>query len=300
MIQDRFSDLNQGNIQGGEVRLGLEPDVEADTEENAQFMPEFFNEVGQIKASMSLIRKNLKTLQDNFDKHWATASQNSSYSQQLDELMEATNASVVKIRTSLKKIKDETDFMDASNPQKRIRTNMHSVLLKKFLVLLTDYQTMQTQFRDKSKERLVRQAEIVKPGVSHEEVEELLDAGGNVFADKLMSEAKHSEAKNALKNIQEQQRDLKNLERNIQELHQMFVEMGSLVDMASEQVTKVEEHVGESALHTTAAVHAVAKAKAFEQQRRRKIAIVVSSVLSLLLIAAVIVAALMATKVIAT
>jgi t-SNARE complex subunit (syntaxin) len=295
-MQDRFSDLKTGNVQG-EIRLDMVAD-DPDTEENAAFMPEFFNEVGQVKASMSLIRKNLKALQDTFDRQLnSVAAPNS---QQMDELMEATNASVTQIRNALKKVKDETDRLDASSPQKRIRANMHSVLLKKFLALLTDYQSLQTQIRDKTKERLVRQAAIARPGVTQEEVEEMLDAGGDVFADKLMSEAKHTEAKNALKNIQEQQRELHSLEQNIQELHQLFLEMGTAVDLATEQVVKMEEHVSESALHTTAAVHAVARAKAYDQQRRRKIAIVVTSVLTVLLVAAIVVATLMATKTIAT
>jgi len=294
-----FADLKtgtSGNVQG-EIRLDMVVD-DPDTEENAAFMPEFFNEVGQAKASMSLIRKNLKALQDTFDRQLNSLT--SSNSQQMDELMESTNASVSQIRTVLKKIKDETDRLDASSPQKRIRSNMHSVLLKKFLSLLTDYQSLQTQIRDKTKERLVRQAAIAKPGVTQEEVDEMLNAGGDIFSDKLMSEAKHSEAKNALKNIQEQQRDLHTLEQNIQELHQLFLEMGTAVDLATERVHKMEENVGESALHTTAAVHAVARAKAYDQQRRRKIAIVVTSILTLLLVAAIVVGILFATKTIQT
>ena len=44
--------------------------------------------------------------------------------------------------------------------QYRIRTNMHQTLTKKFLDLMTEYQEVQTKYKNKYRERVERQYKI--------------------------------------------------------------------------------------------------------------------------------------------
>jgi len=290
-MQNRISELS--SIQA-DVKLDFS---EEDNDENEKYMPEFFAEVGNVKTSMSLIRRNLKAIQDAYEKQSVSVSNQSN---ELDELMDATNSASGQIRTALRKMKEETDSLEPTNPQKRVRINMHAVLTKKFMSLLNEYQTIQTQFRDKTKAKLIRQATIVKPGVTEAEIEVMLNSGGDLFGDKIMAETKHTEAKNALKMIQEQQRDLQHLEEHLHELHQMFIEMGTMVELATENITKTEIIMDTSHLNALAAAKNVSIAHGHEQSRRRKILLVTTVILTLLLVAAGVVAILFGTGAIKT
>lgn len=72
----------------------------------------------------------------------------------------------------------------------------------------------------------------VSPKISDKEVDQMIDSGETtqLFSEKIMHDAKHDQAKNALIYIQEQYKDILQLERSINELHQLFVDMKNLVD----------------------------------------------------------------------
>jgi len=67
-MTDRLKDLGNKQAQNDvSIEMG-----ELDDESGAAFMPEFFEEVGQIKTLMSLIRRNIKLIQDEYNKQtWA-------------------------------------------------------------------------------------------------------------------------------------------------------------------------------------------------------------------------------------
>jgi len=252
---------------------------------------------------MSLIRTNILKIQEIYDKQsWSSPldnSQKTNNTQQLEELLESTNLSSSQIRNRLKTLKEQNDALPAENAQKRIRSNMHAVLSKKFLVLLQEYQSIQNSYKEKSRERFHRQAEIVQPGVSREQVDSMLESsGGNMdyFGDKLLSDKKHGEAKNALMAIQEQQRDLKHLEKNIQELHQIFLDMSLLVESSTETMVKVQLDISDTTLIGENAIKHLKKAEEHVMQKRRKMAILASGIGAVVLIAILIVVIVLAVK----
>jgi len=251
---------------------------------------------------MSLIRRNIKAIQEAYDKQsWTQvdASSNKGLSE-LEELLDTTNASAANVRNKLRNMKQENDKLPAEDSQKKIRTNMHAVLSKKFLLLLQEYQALQNSFREKTRERFQRQAEIVKPGVTREEVDTMLETGNDYFGDKLMNDTKHGEAKNALMRIQEQKRDLKHLEKSIHELHQIFLDMSAYVDSSQESLEKVELDMGLTVESSSSAAIHLSRAKDYEMQRRRKFTILAVAIGSVILIIVLIVVALFASKAIST
>jgi t-SNARE complex subunit (syntaxin) len=256
-------------------------------------MPEFFEEVGQIKNLMSLIRRNIKAIQDEYNK---LPSVDSKKNGPLEELLDSTNSSALQIRNKLKAMKAENDRLPGDSAQKRIRSNMHNILSKKFIALVQEYQTLQNNYREKYRERVQRQAEIVKPGVSREEVDEMITTGGNYFADKMLSDSKHLEAKNALISIQEQQRDIKHLEKSIQELNQVFIDMAALVEASQETVTKVEDNTTTSLAAAGAAVKHVTKAEEYLMQRRRRAALLYGGITAIILTIALVAGLIIAAK----
>jgi t-SNARE complex subunit (syntaxin) len=298
MIADRLNDLNVNRSPADKVEVVIDGGDEFG-EDQGSFNPEFFEEVGQIKLLMSLIRRNVKSISDAYTRAMSSVENNSQKTEELDELMKSTNAAANQVRTKLKVMKQENDALPAENPQKRMRTNMHSLLTQKFIALVQEYQTVQTNYREKFRERFQRQAEIVKPGVTREEVDQMIETGTLSFADKMLSDQKHSEAKNALLSMQEQQRDLQHLEKSIQELNQVFIDLSTIVQQSGEHITRVEADVNKSVAFSGAAAKNTSVANEHAMARRKRIGIAITTIVVIALVIAAIIGGLFAAKVFA-
>jgi len=290
-MTERLKDLGNKSVQS-DISIDMGDDTD---ESGAAFMPEFFEEVGQIKTLMSLIRRNIKLIQDEYNKQ-AWNANDTRKNEVLEELLDSTNSAALQIRNKLKVMRAENDKLSGESAQKRIRSNMHNILSKKFIALVQEYQALQNSYKEKFRERVQRQAEIVKPGVTRDEVDEMIASGGNYFADKMLADSKHLEAKNALLNIQEQQRDLKHLEKSIQELHQVFLDMAAIVEASSDQVGKVETDVNRSLASAGQAVKHVTKAEEYLMQRRRRAALLYGGITAIIVTIALVAGLIIAAK----
>jgi len=293
MIKDRLSELNRP----GQLEIVVDSNDDL-TDGQGSLSPEFFEEVGQIRSLTSLIRRNVKSIEEAYNKQaWSSADKNSQKTQELEDLMESTNSAAIKVRTKLKTMKDANDALPSEDSQKKTRTHIHNVLTQKFISLITEYQTLQNNYKEKYRERVQKQAEIVKPGISRDEVDEMITSGTGVFTDQILSDQKHTEAKNALLQMQEQQRDLKQLEKSIQELNQLFIDMQTIVESSSENINRLEANVNQSVQITGTGVAHLVKANEYANIRRKRIAFTIGAILIVLLIVAGVIAALIAAKV---
>jgi t-SNARE complex subunit (syntaxin) len=270
-MQNRLSELGKGDTV-----------IEMDTfseDSSDSILPEFFEEVGQIKTLMSLIRRNIKSIQDIYQKQSLSADSKLMTSE-LETLLDSTNASANQIRSKLKLMKQELDKSDDS--KKRIKNNMHVTLTKKFLDLMTEYQTLQSQYKEKFQERLKRQAEIVNPNISEEEINKIMTGSSDaLFSDQVVD--RHTDAKNALMYIQEEHRGLKQLEKSLLELQQLFIDLSAAVESHSTNIEQLEREVGETTIVVQQGVTELAIANEYAATRRRRIAALITTVTFILL-----------------
>jgi len=273
-MQNRLSELGKGDTV-------IEMDNFSSADDSSDsVLPEFFEEVGQIKTLMSLIRRNIKSIQDIYLKQSISADSRLMTSE-LETLLDSTNASANQIRSKLKIMKNEIDKSDDSN--KRIKNNMHSTLTKKFLELMSEYQTLQTQYKEKFQERVKRQAEIVNPNITEEEVNKIINTGSSdaLFSGQVVD--RHSDAKNALMYIQEEHRGLKQLEKSLLELQQLFIDLSAAVDSHSTNIEQLERETGETSIVVQQGVTQLAIANEYAATRRRRVAALITTVTFILL-----------------
>jgi t-SNARE complex subunit (syntaxin) len=279
-MQNRLSELGKGDTV---IEM-----TEFSEDDNNTALPEFFEEVGQIKTLMSLIRRNIKSIQEIYLKQSISADSKLMTSE-LGTLLDSTNASANQIRSKLKLMKKEIDRSDDSN--NRIKNNMHSTLLKKFLELMSEYQTLQSQYKEKFQERVKRQAEIVNPNISEDEINKIISTGSSdaLFSDQVVD--RHTEAKNALMYIQEEQRGLRQLEKSLLELQQLFIDLSTAVEGHSTNIEQLERDAYETTLVVQQGVTQLAIANEYAAARRRRVAAVITTITFILLtIVAIIVA----------
>jgi t-SNARE complex subunit (syntaxin) len=279
-MADRLSDLKGSINASKDDMVAIDIDM-ANAEKGVgagnEFMSDFFEEVGHIKSLMSQIRTNIKTIQDTYAKqNWVdVGAPGQTQGEQLEELLRSTNLAATKIRNKLREMKMENDKCPPDSSQKRIRTNMQSTLSKKFLDLMQEYQAIQTGYKDKYRERVQRAAEIVKPGITQDEVEQIIHSenANALFSDQILNDPRHAGAKNALVGIQQQNRDIKQLEKSINELQQMFIDMATVVDVQGQALDQIGLNVNDAVMSSGVSVSALEVAERYNKQRKRRMAI---------------------------
>lgn len=105
------------------------------------------------------------------------------------------------------------------------------------------------------KESILRTAKInLNRDLTEEESQQIIENPAlmqEMMKSKLLSGA-HQNLKNALYDIEERHKDLLNLERNVNEIHRMFVDLALLVSLQGDMIDNIEANVRnakESVLH---------------------------------------------------
>jgi t-SNARE complex subunit (syntaxin) len=201
------------------------------------------------------------------------------YKQEIEDLTDDTNAKAASVRSLLTHLDAELKSMlqrDPSSEQTsdyKIRRNMHATLTKKFMEVMQAYQDCQTKYKNKYQETVKRQFKIVKPDATADEVESVLQGGGDQIFTEHMLASRNAQARAALEDVQEKHKDIQRLESSIQELHQLFVDLSVLVESQGELLDQIEYSVSQSLSYTKTGVQELEKANEYAAKSRKKMCI---------------------------
>jgi syntaxin 1B/2/3 len=293
MINDRLGELRGGGGGGS----GSFTDLEAGGSGGAApFMEAFFEEVQEIKKSMSSIRSNIRQIEQSHGECLTAISAEASRAstEQLEGLMKQTNGLAQSVRNKLKGMDQENkDFARTHQgaSEARIRSNMHSTLTRKFVDLMAEYQEIQTKYKGKYRERVERQYKIVKPHATREEIDNAFDGSDGqqpeIFTQQILQGPGHAAARTALADIQERHKDITRLETSIQELHQLFLDMSVLVETQGELLDQIEYTVSQSVNYTGKAVEELRTASKYQKAVRKKMCCLICIILIIIAIVVV-------------
>ncbi|TKS79089.1 Syntaxin-2 Epimorphin [Collichthys lucidus] len=199
------------------------------------------------------------------------------------------NANVV--RTKLKSMEHsmpKDDVVNRSSVDFRIQKTQHTVLSRKFVEVMTQYNETQVSFRERSKGRIQRQLEITGRVMTNEELEDMLESGNpSIFTSDIISDSQIT--RQALNEIESRHQDIMRLESSIRELHAMFMDMAMLVETQGEMVNNIEKNVSNAAEYICSAKEETKKAVRYQKKSRRKYIIIAFALLILLAVIALIV-----------
>ncbi|KAG6911468.1 hypothetical protein DXG01_014542 [Tephrocybe rancida] len=127
-----------------------------------------------------------------------------------------------------------------------MRKNRVVFVRTKFIEAIQNYQRVEQEYRDKSKQRVERQVRIVKPDATPEEVRAAVEGGGQqIFAQALTSSSRYGESRVAFREVQERQTEIKKMEGTLAELAQLFTDMAILVEQQEDPINKVQDDAKE-------------------------------------------------------
>ena len=296
-MADRMKDLRPAG--GVEVNHN---DLEMAVQNSPAYMQDFFDKVQEYKKEMQNIKYNITQIEQYHGEALTAISteQGREATDRLENLMRKTNAMATRLRTQLKDMDNQNKELQRKDPgasDVRIRLNMHRSLLLKFVEHMGQYQEIQTKYKNKYRERVVRQYKIVKPDVTNEEIDAALEGDTTqqpeIFTQQILQGPGHASARNALMDIQEKHRDIIKLEASIAELHQLFLDMSVLVESQGELLDQIEYTVGQSVNYTERAVEELRTASKYQKRMRAKMC---CCVITLVIILVIILASIFGTR----
>jgi len=277
MTKDRLAELRRVRAHSED---GDDVDVAINMDAGGAFMEEFFEQVEEIRTNIEKIAANVEEVKKKHSAILSAPQPDDKDKEELEELMAEIKKTANKVRGKLKVIEQNIEQEENSNRTSadlRIRKTQHATLSRRFVEVMSDYNTTQTDYRERCKGRIQRQLEITGRSVQNEELENMLESGNPaIFTQGIIMETQ--QAKQSLADIEARHRDIIKLENSIRELHDMFVDMAMLVESQGEMIDRIEFNVEKSVDYVDTAVADTKKALKYQSKARRKKMIVLAVV----------------------
>ncbi|KAL0074886.1 t-SNARE [Phycomyces blakesleeanus] len=164
-------------------------------------------------------------------------------SQQLEEFVADTSRQNNIIKARIKAM-EQSNFNLKNNSDLNIRRSHVDSLKKEFVRVIRSYQDVERTYSQKYRQRIERQIRIVKPDVTSEEIDAVIesDQQNTIFAQSLMQSSRTGQARAALNEVQTRHDDIKKIEKTIIELQQLFMDMQMLVENQGQVIDTIEQH----------------------------------------------------------
>lgn len=296
-MRDRLEALRTArNVDDDDPQDYDEPSTTINVENT--FMDNFFQHVATVRGNIDKIAQDVEQVKKMHSAMLSAAVQEQEVKDELERVMYDVKRTANTVRTNLKEMEQRINQQDQESSynnyaEARIRRCQHSTLARRFVEVMSDYNTTQSDYREKCKARIKRQLEITGKTKTYEEVEEMLEGGDPaIFTSDIVIETQ--QARQALGDIEARHRDIINLEKSIQELHEMFLDMAMLVESQGEMIDRIEYNVEQAVDFVQSAKTDTKKAVKYQSKARRKKILIIVCVLVLLAILVTIVIVVLA------
>lgn len=120
----------------------------------------------------------------------------------------------------------------------RIMASQYTSLQCWFFETWTEYNECQSDYREKSKEKLMRQIQITEKKVTPEEINNMIESGNfTVFSYNAQFQQKDIEE------LESRHSDITKLAESLKQLHEMFKDLALMVEQQGEMLNNIEKNV---------------------------------------------------------
>ncbi|CAN6546521.1 hypothetical protein ACFX2I_036776 [Malus domestica] len=269
-------------------------DVEAGKE--SVNLDKFFEDIENVKEDMRQVERLYKQLQESNEE-----SKTVHNAQTMKELRTRMDLDVEQVLKRVKIIKGKLEGLERSNAEHRnlpgcgpgssadrTRTSVVSGLGKKLKDMMDDFQGLRARMTAEYKETIERRYfTITGEKASEDTIETLISSGeSESFLQKAIQEQGRGQIMDTISEMQERHDAVKEIEKNLIELHQIFMDMAALVEAQGHQLNDIESHVMHASSFVRRGTDNLQVAK--EQQKKSRkwtcIAIILGIVLIILLL----------------
>ncbi|KQK17849.1 syntaxin-124 [Brachypodium distachyon] len=240
----KYADASPQGAGGGDMEAGGESVANLDM---------FFEEVEAVKEDMrgfeTLYKRLQSTNEETKTAHEARA---------IKSLRSRMDGDVEQVLKRAKAVKAKLEALDKDNANSRkapgcgpgsstdrTRTSVVAGLGKKLKDIMDDFQGLRTRMAAEYKETVARRYYTVTGEHAEEStIESLISSGeSESFMQKAIQDQGRGQVMDTISEIQERHDAVKEIERSLMDLHQVFLDMAALVEAQGHQLNDIESHV---------------------------------------------------------
>lgn len=282
---DRLGDIKRARPPAPDLESGeVSPPSPTTSGAAPDFLRDFYQEVDSLKSKLTEIEAAIRTIDEKYNDTLTAASTGKAdaATQELERQIGETNRLSQDVAARLKTMQQANGNFNGANAEARIRESMHSTLAKRFYELMGQYQSLKSKNAARYRDKVRRQVEVAsgtKP--TEAQLDEIIETGdpNRLFATKLLQDKRSTDAANALVFMKDRHNDIVRLEKSINELHGIFVDMAMLVEQQGEMLDVIEKSVEKSVAYTEEAVANLRQVNKSTKRSRKKKCIIVMLVL---------------------
>lgn len=246
------------------------------TEKNLR---QFFEEVGVVKDEMEKVRGLLLRLQSANEE-----SKTITKAQAMKVLRDRMDKDVDEVLRKARLIKTRVEELVRANlanrkipgcelgsSTDRTRVSITNSLMKTLKDLMSDFQILRQKMGAEYRETIERRYFTITGNEADEEtIDHMIDTGeSETFLQKAIREQGKGQIIESIKEIQERHETVKEIEKNLMELHQIFLDMAVLVESQGEQLNNIEVAVQGASSFVKRGTENLHSAKVLQRNTRR-------------------------------
>ncbi|BAT73791.1 hypothetical protein LR48_Vigan01g066100 [Vigna angularis] len=269
-------------------------DVEAGKE--SVNLDKFFEEVEDVKEDMRSVEMLYRRLQEANEE-----SKTAHTAKAMKEVRARMDKDVALVLKRVKVIKGKLEALERSNAANRslpgcgpgssadrTRTSVVSGLGKKLKDMMDDFQGLRARIQMEYKETVERRYFTITGEKAEEEtIENLISSGeSESFLQRAIQEQGRGQIMDTISEIQERHDAVKEIEKNLMELHQVFLDMAAMVEAQGQQLNNIESHVAHASSFVRRGTEQLQDAKEIQKSSRKWTcyAIILGAILIVLLL----------------
>ena len=253
-------------------------------------MDDFQSQISEAQSAIKYIElQNDQLIQLKSQVEKATGKeQESEVSSNINKIIsdvQAKQASMKGIIDSLEQMMKEKQNED--NPETRIKQNLFGSMTKKYQNVCIKFQNLESDIKNIMQTKNIRAAEIVlgKELSDNEKAEVINDPKyvEQIYGDKLKGGA-HVTLQNAVADLEERHKDIKNLEKSILQVHNLIIDLSKLVQLQGEMIDNIDANIQKAVNYVHKGEKNLIKAKENMKKARKKKCIILIIAIVILLI----------------
>ncbi|KAK9681612.1 hypothetical protein RND81_10G014900 [Saponaria officinalis] len=264
----KYSDINHQGLH----------DIEAGGAEGMN-LDGFFEDVEKVKEDMKDVEKLYKKLQDLNEE--SKVAHNAKTMKDLRARMDSDVSLVLK---RVKIIKGKLEALEKSNATSRnvpgcgpgsstdrTRIGVVSGLGKKLKDMMDEFQGLRAKMQAEYKETMERRYFTITGEKADETMIENLIASGESenFLQKAIQDQGRGQIMDTISELQERHDSVKEIEKNLIELHQVFLDMAALVEAQGQQLNNIESQVAHASSFVRRGTEQLVEAREYQKSSRK-------------------------------
>jgi len=270
MTRDRYRDLKEA--QGDEDDSEFQ-DMVLNMEPREGFMDDFFAEVEALHVMVQKLQDDISRCKRLHSDIQSAPMTTEDMKNRLEDFMDSIKKAAKQINQRLKAIGQSIEQMEQSTDETqadvRIRKTQHSALTKKFVELMRDYSGAQVEHQERMKNKFIRVCDNYGISMSEDDLDAMMKqgcVGGLAQGIRMDTE----QGRQTLADIESRHADIIQLESSIVELHDMFVDMATLLESQGEMIDVIEKQVGKAVEGVGDGTKDMRMAYEYEKNARKK------------------------------